>query len=118
MEYDITAHGTSGRPLEEVGEAYRTLLIDACQIRLRADEFRAGYDIFKEAKVRRFWAQQPQSKFRPLLLKRLYPDIGGLSQNNPEFLAAFFGEGLGEVDSPWYSHAIRWRNNRRTRRFF
>jgi len=83
-----------------------------------ADEFLAGYDIFKEAKVRRFWAHQPHSKFRPLLLKRLYPDIGGLAQSNPEFLAAFFGEGLNEVDSPWYSHAVRWRNNRRTRRFF
>ncbi len=82
-----------------------------------ADEFLAGYDIFKEAKVRRFWAQQPQSKIRPLLLKRLYPDISGLSQSNLEFLAAFFGEGLTEVDSPWYSHSVRWRNNRRTRRF-
>jgi asparagine synthase (glutamine-hydrolysing) len=82
-----------------------------------ADEFLAGYDIFKEAKVRRFWAEQPNSKFRPLLLKRLYPDITGLSQSGPEFLAAFFGEGLSDVDSPWYSHAIRWRNNKRTRRF-
>jgi asparagine synthase (glutamine-hydrolysing) len=82
-----------------------------------ADEFLAGYDIFKEAKVRRFWARQAQSKFRPLLLSRLYPDITGLSKSNPEFLAAFFGEGLEETDSPWYSHAVRWRNNRRTRRF-
>jgi asparagine synthase (glutamine-hydrolysing) len=32
-------------------------------------------------------------------------------------LAAFFGEGLSDTDSPWYSHAIRWRNNRRTTRF-
>ena len=83
-----------------------------------ADEFLAGYDIFKEAKVRQFWARQPQSKCRPLLLKRLYADIGGLSQSNPEFLAAFFGEGLEETGSPWYSHAVRWRNNQRTRRFF
>jgi asparagine synthase (glutamine-hydrolysing) len=83
-----------------------------------ADEFLAGYDIFKEAKVRRFWAQQPQSKFRSLLFKRLYPDIGGLSQSNLSFLSAFFGEGLEEVESPLYSHSVRWRNNRRTRRFF
>jgi asparagine synthase (glutamine-hydrolysing) len=82
-----------------------------------ADEFLAGYDIFKEAKVRRFWAEQADSKFRPLLLKRLYPDITGLSQSGSEFLAAFFGEGLSDVGSPFYSHAIRWRNNRRTRRF-
>ena len=33
-------------------------------------------------------------------------------------LAAFFGEGLLDVGSPWYSHAVRWRNNRRTHRFF
>ena len=82
-----------------------------------ADEFLAGYDIFKENKVRRFWAQQPQSRLRPLLFRRLYPDIKGLARNNPEFLTAFFGEGLHDVRLPWYSHAIRWRNNSRTRRF-
>ncbi len=83
-----------------------------------ADEFLAGYDIFKEAKVRRFWARQPASQWRPLLLKRLYPDITDLSQTGGAFLAAFFREGLTDVDAPDYSHAIRWRNNRRTRRFF
>ena len=82
-----------------------------------ADEFLAGYDIFKEAKVRRFWARNAQSKWRARLLSRLYPDISGLSRSNPEFLAAFFGEGLEDTDSPWYSHAVRWKNNRRTRRF-
>jgi asparagine synthase (glutamine-hydrolysing) len=82
-----------------------------------ADEFLAGYDIFKEAKVRRFWAEQPESKRRPLLLKKLYPDISGLGESNWEMLAAFFGEGLTDTASPWYSHAVRWRNNRRTCRF-
>jgi asparagine synthase (glutamine-hydrolysing) len=82
-----------------------------------ADEFLGGYDIFKENKVRRFWAAQPESKRRPLLFQRLYPDIGGL-RTSPEMLSSFFGEGLQEVNSPWYSHAIRWRNNRRTCRFF
>jgi len=83
-----------------------------------ADEFLAGYDIFKENKVRRFWAQQPQSPLRPLLFKRLYPDIKGLAKNNNEFLTAFFAEGLENLDNPSYSHAVRWRNNSRTRRFF
>src|ERR1041385_1272039 len=82
-----------------------------------ADEFLAGYDIFKEGKVRQFWARAPKSKLRPLLLKKLYPDISGLGQTNWEMLAAFFGEGLTETESPWYSHAVRWRNNRRTCRF-
>jgi asparagine synthase (glutamine-hydrolysing) len=83
-----------------------------------ADEFLAGYDIFKEAKIRRFWAQEPDSKFRHLLLKRLYPDITDLSKNAASFLAAFFREDLTAVERPDYSHAVRWRNNRRACRFF
>jgi asparagine synthase (glutamine-hydrolysing) len=83
-----------------------------------ADEFLAGYDIFKEAKIRRFWGQRPDSVLRPALLRRLYPDIAGLSGNNFSLLAAFFGEGLTQLDNPVYSHAVRWRNNQRTRRFF
>lgn len=83
-----------------------------------ADEMLAGYDIFKEAKIRRFWAHQPGSNFRPRLLQRLYPDIARLGRNQPAYLAAFFGQGLEQVNAPDYSHAIRWNNNRRTRRFF
>jgi asparagine synthase (glutamine-hydrolysing) len=83
-----------------------------------ADEFLAGYDIFKEAMVRRFWARQPDSKWRPRLLQRLYPDIAELAKNSPTILAVFFGEGLMNTGAHDYSHAIRWRNNRRTRRFF
>jgi asparagine synthase (glutamine-hydrolysing) len=33
-------------------------------------------------------------------------------------VSAFFKAGLTEVDSPYYSHMVRWRNNRRTTRFF
>lgn len=83
-----------------------------------ADEFLAGYDIFKEAKVRRFWAKQPDSKCRPALLTRLYPDIVKLANNNPSVLAAFFRENLTDTEQPGYSHAVRWRNNRRSCRFF
>ena len=83
-----------------------------------ADEFLAGYDIFKEAKIRRFWSRQPESHLRPLLLKRLYPDIVALSGISGSYLANFFGQGLEDVDAPDYSHAIRWRNTCRTKRFF
>ncbi len=82
-----------------------------------ADEFLAGYDIFKEALVRRFWARQPQSAIRPLLLQRLYPEITALP-NSSAYLASFFAEGLEQVDTPEYSHAIRWRTTRRAKRFF
>jgi asparagine synthase (glutamine-hydrolysing) len=83
-----------------------------------ADELLAGYDIFKEAKIRAFCARRPESKWRSLLFQRLYRDIIEPGQNSPAFLAAFFGDGHIGVDAPEYSHAVRWRNNRRTRRFF
>jgi asparagine synthase (glutamine-hydrolysing) len=37
-----------------------------------SDEIFAGYDIFKEDRIRRFWAEQPDSKIRPRLLRKLY----------------------------------------------
>jgi asparagine synthase (glutamine-hydrolysing) len=83
-----------------------------------ADEFLAGYEIFKETAVRRFWARQPDSQHRPRLLRRLYADIPGLANVNSELLSAFFRPGLEQVSSPGYSHAIRWRNTRRATRFF
>lgn len=83
-----------------------------------ADEFLCGYDIFKEDKVRRFWARQPDSRWRSLLLQRLYQDIARLSESTGAFLAAFFKDRLTEVECPWYSHLIRWRNSRRSCRFF
>src|SRR5204863_3137406 len=52
-----------------------------------ADEFLAGYDIFKEAIIRRFWAKRPDSRLRPMLLRRLYPDIGGLAGSTDSVLA-------------------------------
>lgn len=83
-----------------------------------ADEMLGGYDIFKEDKIRRFWAAQPNSNLRPRLLQRLYPDIAGMSQTGAGFLAAFFREDLTGVTLPFYSHAVRWRNGARSRRFF
>ncbi len=83
-----------------------------------ADEVLAGYDIFKEAAIRRFWARRPDSSLRPLLLRRLYADIPGMAKTSTPFLTAFFRNGLTELDSPYYSHLVRWRNNARSRRFF
>src|SRR4029450_5233115 len=37
-----------------------------------ADELFGGYNIFKEDKVRRFWARRPDSEWRAALLSRLY----------------------------------------------
>lgn len=84
-----------------------------------SDEIFAGYDIFKEDRIRRFWAREPDSRFRPLLLKRLYPDIfvGGSSRAGA-FLTNFFKRGLSRVDSPVYSHMVRWENTAQIKTFF
>lgn len=74
-----------------------------------ADEVFGGYNIFKEAKVRRFWARQPESKYRGLLIGKLYPYI----LNNPRLRAmqeSFFARGLDKIDDPFFSHHIRWQN--------
>jgi asparagine synthase (glutamine-hydrolysing) len=82
-----------------------------------SDEFLGGYNIYKEDKVRRFWARQAESTWRPLLLQRLYPYVSGLPRGSA-YLTAFFGQGLTEVDQIGYSHKIRWRNTIRLQRFF
>jgi asparagine synthase (glutamine-hydrolysing) len=83
-----------------------------------ADEILGGYNIFKEARIRRFWARRPDSTLRPQLLARLYPYIARLSQENPSYLRAFFGQGLEDTGDPLYSHRLRWRNTARCQRFF
>lgn len=75
-----------------------------------ADEALAGYNIFKETLVRQFWARYPESRFRPLLLKKLYPYLPVLSHANPAVLKLFFGYHLEATDSPVYSHLLRWHN--------
>jgi asparagine synthase (glutamine-hydrolysing) len=82
-----------------------------------ADEVLAGYDIFKESAIRRFWARQPDSQVRPLLLQKLYPDIAALSTAGDAYLTAFFRRGLTETTAPEYSHALRWSNTGRLQRF-
>jgi len=82
-----------------------------------ADEILAGYNIFKEMKIRRFWARVPESELRPLLIQRLYPYIPGFSGNGGTYLRAYFKKGLTNVDDPAYSHALRWSSTARLQRF-
>lgn len=83
-----------------------------------SDEFLGGYDIFKEARVRRFWAADPESKVRPLLLRKLYGDVQGMGGTSQAYLEAFFKNGLSETEDPAYSHLVRWRNTARIKRLY
>ena len=82
-----------------------------------ADEILAGYDIFKEDKIRRFWAKDPDSAVRSALLRRLYPYIPAF-QRGSGLMATFFRQGLTETDDPLYSHMLRWNNGVRLKRLF
>lgn len=83
-----------------------------------ADEILAGYNIFKEAKIRRFWANEPNSTVRPKLLAKLYPYLP-MMKESPDFaLKMFFGYKLGETENPLYSHLLRWNNTSRIGTFF
>lgn len=82
-----------------------------------ADEIFGGYNIFREAKVRRFWARYPDSQRRAELIGKLYPYIF----NNPRLkktLQSFFSRGLDNVDEPMFSHIIRWGNTSKIKTFF
>lgn len=83
-----------------------------------ADEVLGGYDIFKEAKVRHFWARQPQSRWRPTLLKRLYPYLNFTSAQSAAYLREFFGVGIGTPDDPCFSHLPRWATTAQTKLFW
>lgn len=82
-----------------------------------ADEIFAGYDLFKEASIRRFCARQPASRRRPRLFGRLYPYLPALQEQTPEYLSAFFGIG-GDVDDPLASHRPRMRATAGAKLFF
>ena len=63
------------------------------------------------------WARNPN--IGPAAAGAAAP-LSGTFQDSPRTTAAFrgfFREQLTNTDAPWYSHFIRWRNNRRTCRF-
>jgi asparagine synthase (glutamine-hydrolysing) len=82
-----------------------------------ADEVFAGYDLFKEAKVRRFWARQPASQLRPKLLGRLYGYLENSPVANPGLATAFFGQGMQHLARPVFAHVPRWTTSQRALTF-
>ncbi|MCC5858728.1 MAG: asparagine synthase (glutamine-hydrolyzing) [Ectothiorhodospiraceae bacterium] len=83
-----------------------------------ADEVLGGYDLFKEGKIRQFWAAQAGSAWRPLLLKRLYPYLNITRGQGLEYLKRFFGTGLDDPRSPFFSHLTRWQSTAQCKLFF
>ena len=80
-----------------------------------ADEIMAGYDIFREAKVRLFLARNPSSIKRPDIFLSLYPWMARTPSSAPAFARSFFGKGLDPSD-PGFSHRPRWQTTASVRR--
>lgn len=83
-----------------------------------ADEMFAGYDIFREAKVRRFWARRPASELRPRLLERLYPYLERSPVSQRAIMRQFFGQHLDQSGTAGFGHAPRWRGAAALKRLF
>lgn len=83
-----------------------------------ADEILGGYDIFKETKIRQFWARFPDSEMRPLLLKKLYPYLPAFQGQSRAYREAFFNNGLSDTRDLFFSHRPRWQTTSRTKLFF
>lgn len=83
-----------------------------------ADEVFGGYDLFKEAKIRRFWARSPHSKMRPRILERLYPYLKNSPMAGGAFTQSFFKEGMDAIGEPYFAHVPRWTTTRRIWQFF
>jgi asparagine synthase (glutamine-hydrolysing) len=73
-----------------------------------ADEMFAGYDVFREGKIRRFWAKHPDSKLRPRLLERLYPYLSRSPVRQQAMARQFFGKELDRAHEPGFAHRTRW----------
>jgi asparagine synthase (glutamine-hydrolysing) len=83
-----------------------------------ADEMFGGYDIFKEAKVRRFSSKFPASTRRASLVKRLYPYLPNLQRQPAASLQTFFDGTRDDPADPCFSHLPRWRVTAGLKRFF
>lgn len=82
-----------------------------------ADEVFGGYDIFREARVRRFMSRQPQSSWRPRLLERLYPYLKTSPGGSRALSQKFFSQGAEHLDQPVFAHIPRWQTTQRVMRF-
>ena len=83
-----------------------------------ADEMLAGYDLFREARVRRFWAREPASKLRPRLLDRLYPYLARSPAAARAMAHGFFARDLDRPHAPDFAHGPRWHAARALQRLF
>jgi asparagine synthase (glutamine-hydrolysing) len=83
-----------------------------------ADEVFAGYDLFREGKVRRFWARDPASQLRPRALERLYPYLVRSPVAQRAMARQFFGRNLPRAGELGFAHELRWQGASALKRLY
>ncbi len=112
---EVVAHAerpllrTAPAPMFLLSQAVRDSGIKVVLTGEGADELFAGYDLFREAKIRRFWGRQPDSALRPLLLGRLYPYLERSPVGARTMATEYFGRDRHRWAEPGFSHQPRWR---------
>jgi asparagine synthase (glutamine-hydrolysing) len=81
-----------------------------------SDELFLGTDLFKETAIRIFCLRQPQSRVRPMLFGRLYPDLAEMRQAG-DFWRHFILN-AGPPDDSLFSHAPRFLLASRIKDFY
>jgi asparagine synthase (glutamine-hydrolysing) len=108
---------TAPAPLFLLSKAVRKSGIKAVLTGEGADEMLAGYDIFREAKIRQFWSHQPKSNVRPLLFDRIYPYLARSPQRARGMAFEFWKKGLEHAGTPGFSHEPRWSTTSSLKKF-
>jgi asparagine synthase (glutamine-hydrolysing) len=83
-----------------------------------ADEVFAGYDLFREAAVRRSWGRHPKSRLRPALFQRLYPYLERSPTSQRAMAMEYLGRDRERWAEPGFGHQVRWRATAAVQRLF
>lgn len=82
-----------------------------------ADEVFGGYDLFREAKIRRWIARHPSSKWRGRLLERLYPYLTSSPTRGNAVSQQFFAGEQGDPTRSAFAQLPRIRSTQRALQF-
>jgi asparagine synthase (glutamine-hydrolysing) len=99
---------TAPAPLFALSRMVRDIGIKVVLTGEGADEMFAGYDLFREGAIRRFWARAPGSERRALLLQKLYPYLARSPVQQQAMARHFFGRNLDAWRTPGFAHQTRW----------
>jgi asparagine synthase (glutamine-hydrolysing) len=109
---------TAPAPLFLLSELVRQSGIKVVLTGEGADELFAGYDLFREGKVRRFWGRQPDSTLRPQLMRRLYPYLSRSPVAQQAMAEQYFGRDREAWADAGFAHQPRWRGTAALQRLF